>query len=369
MPLAFTADEYPIHQAALSMRYAGTTDRNFYDRYYFNAHDRTGDVFVVSGMGVYPALGVTDAFVTVRRGDKLTTVRCSDALGDDRLNPSVGPYRIEVIEPLQKLRVVCDTDEHGIGLDLTWEGSFPAVEEQPHVIRHGARTILDAQRFAQVGSWSGVLRVDGEEITVDPAVWLGTRDRSWGTRPIGEPDAGGRTASEPPGGFYWIYAPLRFEEFMVIVIVGENGEGYRTLNDATRVWPDGRVEQLGWPRIDISYKSGTRHPERAALHVTDADGKPFTIEVETLGFVPLHLGSGYAPDADWQHGRWMGPGWVSPISFDVTDPAVAPRIPFGTIDHVARATIDGAEGWGLFEHACIGPHKPTGFAEFTDVAP
>ena len=58
--------------------------------------------------------------------------------------------------------------------------------------------------------------------------------------------------------------PLRFDDFGSIVIVQENPDGFRTLNDAKRVWPDGRVEQLGWPRVDISYRSGTRHPEHAS---------------------------------------------------------------------------------------------------------
>ena len=40
----------------------------------------------------------------------------------------VGPYRIEVLEPLQRVRLVCDGAEHGIGFDLTWEGSFAAVD-------------------------------------------------------------------------------------------------------------------------------------------------------------------------------------------------------------------------------------------------
>ena len=29
----------------------GSSDRNFYDRSYFNAHDRTGDIFLISGIG------------------------------------------------------------------------------------------------------------------------------------------------------------------------------------------------------------------------------------------------------------------------------------------------------------------------------
>ena len=55
--------------------------------------------------------------------------------------------------------------------------------------------------------------------------------------------------------------------------------------------------------------------------------------------------------------------------YDLTDPAiVARRMPFGVIDHVGRATCDGAEGWGLFEHGTMGRHDPSGFATGT-VAP
>src|SRR5918992_2462641 len=93
-------DEYPIHQAPLSMAYVASSDRNFYDRSYFNAHDRTGDVFLITGLGVYPNLGVIDAYATVRRGDRQWAVRFSDALGDDRLDQRVGGYRVEVLEPL-----------------------------------------------------------------------------------------------------------------------------------------------------------------------------------------------------------------------------------------------------------------------------
>ena len=50
-------DEYPIHQVPLPVAWAGTSDRNFYDRWYFNAHDRTGDIFAGHRHGYYPNLG------------------------------------------------------------------------------------------------------------------------------------------------------------------------------------------------------------------------------------------------------------------------------------------------------------------------
>ena len=143
-------DEYPIHQSPHSLRHVPSSDRNFYDRCYFNAHDRTGDIFMVTGGGVYPNLGVIDAFVAVRRGGRQWTLRCSDAMDERPLDLAVGPYRVEVIEPLEVIRIVCDGDDHGLSLDLTWRASFPAIDEHPHLLRAGTRAILDAQRFGDV---------------------------------------------------------------------------------------------------------------------------------------------------------------------------------------------------------------------------
>ena len=99
-------DEYPLHQVPLSLAHVASTDRNAYDRSYFNAHNRTDELFLITGFGVYPNLGVTDAFALLRRGDQQSAVHFSDVLGDDRLDQRVGAYRIEVIEPLRRLRLI-----------------------------------------------------------------------------------------------------------------------------------------------------------------------------------------------------------------------------------------------------------------------
>ena len=362
-------DEYPIHQSPLSMSRVASSDRNFYDRYYFNAHDRSGEIFLVAGFGDYPNLGVRDGFATVRRGDRQWAVRCSDALEERSLELAVGAFRVEILQPLHRVRVVCDAASHGLAFDLTWEGSFPAILEQPHLMRTGSRPILDAQRFAQVGSWSGTLHVDGDDLAVSPDRWMGTRDRSWGIRPVGELEPPGRAEAEPGEGFWWLYVPLRFDDFALIVIIQESPDGFRTLNDATRVFADGRVEQLGWPRVEIDYRHGSRHPERARLHLTTPSGEPLLVVVETLGFVALHIGAGYGGDPEWTHGQWRGRGWTDSSTYDLTDPDLVARIPWGVTDHVARATCNGRQGGGLFEHASIGRHDPTGFADYGSVAP
>ena len=42
-------DDYPVHQIPEVMRHVGTSDRNFYDRYYFNAFPLTGDTMLICG--------------------------------------------------------------------------------------------------------------------------------------------------------------------------------------------------------------------------------------------------------------------------------------------------------------------------------
>lgn len=368
------ADEYPLHQAPLSLAYPASSDRNFYDRSYWNAQDRTGEIFLVTGLGVYPNLGVIDAFACVRRGNLQHSVRMSDALTDDRMRQEVGPYRIEVVEPLEVLRIVCDADDHGIGMDLTWRGSFPAIEESPHVMRAGGRIMLDAQRFAQVGTWEGSLRVAGEEFTVTPDRWVGSRDRSWGIRPVGESEPPGRTTAEPAAdyGFWWCYVPLRFDDFGLVFIAQESPTGYRLLNDAWRVWPaaSGRpADHLGFPDFDITYRSGTRIPERCTITAREPDGTPFVVEVESLGHVALAAGCGYGADPQWTHGVWKGRDWVEGAVYDLDDEANAMATSFGMLDHVAHARVNGQDGYGLFEHSSIGRHDPSGFADFTSVAP
>lgn len=177
-------------------------------------------------------------------------------------------------------------------------------------------------------------------------------------------------------GFYWTYLPLRFDDFAIVVIAQEDATGHRTLNNAVRVHADGTVEQLGWPRIDIRYRSGSRYPEGATVHLTKRDGTPATLEVEPLTAIILGLGSGYGQDPTWTHGSWKGREWSDAIDMDVNSPEAEFAAAFSVVDHASRVTwsssgdtFDGAVGYGLFEHQIIGAHAPTGFTDFGSVAP
>ena len=187
-------DDFPVHQAAEFIAHPATSDRNFYDRYYFNMHPCSGDWFAIFGYGQYPNLGVVDAFVDVRHGGSQHIVRASAPLGD-RGDLAVGPFRIEVLEPLRRLRVVVEPTEHSVAMDVTWEGHIPAVAEPRQYVRSKGRVVFDTQRLAQTGRWSGTLSVGGTEVEVTPAHCSGD------ARPLlgGAPRGRARTRRHPPG--------------------------------------------------------------------------------------------------------------------------------------------------------------------------
>ncbi|MFZ3468982.1 hypothetical protein ACODT3_32200 [Streptomyces sp. 4.24] len=368
-------DEYPIHQAPLSMKHLVTGDRNAYDRCIFHVFDHAGRAVLILGLGVYPNAGVIDAYATLRIGDELLAVRASDALSDDRMDLSVGPLRITVDEPLKRLTLTCaadPADPDGLSYDITWTAEFPAVWEPHHTQRRGDRLILEGRRFVQAGNVTGTIRAKGEEFVLDAAEWTGTRDRSWGVRPI-PGEEGGRAAEEHrPEGFHWLWIPVRFEDRFLMVIAQEDADGLRNLSEAVQVFPEGGGRpdvQLGWPHTDIRYRPGSRHPESAVVHLTDPAGrKPLELGVEILNSSPLAVGAGYPPASDWQHGTWQGRGWTDRRVYDLSDPAAHPMAAFGVTDHSARFTLDGRTGFGIFEHGSFGRHDPSGFTDYGSVA-
>lgn len=373
-------DEYPIHQAPVSMAYPATTDKDFYDRNIFQVIPHGNhDVQMICGFGVYPNLGVQDAFACIRVGTKQYSTRASDAFDDDRMKMHVGPIRIEIIEPLNKVRVICERQagdpangDDTVAFDLTWTAAVPMHDEEFHQMRTGNRMLIQAQRFVGIGYWEGEMSVAGQSWTVDHNDWTGTRDRSWGIRPSGEAVPPGRWAAEIPPKLYHFWIPMRFADFSTFLIVQEDPNGFRTLNEAVRLWGEASeqgTEQLGWPRFKVDYISGTRLPHGCAIDFQLRNGDPLRMDIEVLGSMALHLGCGYGADVDWSHGQWKGRDWVDSVMYDLEDPAIKPRIPFGVIDHIAKATIGDQVGYGIFEHGSVGRHDPSGFADLMSVAP
>ncbi|EUA33593.1 hypothetical protein I552_4372 [Mycobacterium xenopi 3993] len=365
-------DEFPVHQLPQPIAWPGSSDRNFYDRSYLNAHDRTGAIFLITGIGYYPNLGVKDAFVLIRRGDTQTAVHLSDAIDQDRLNQHVGGYRIEVIEPLRRLRVILEETE-GIAVDLTWQGLFDVVQEQPHVLRSGNRITLDAQRFAQLGSWSGRIGIDGEEIAVDPATWIGSRDRSWGIRPIGEPEPAGRRRPAVRGHVVAVYA----DGLRRLLRRADYPRGAQRFSFAQRLHPGlarrpRRAARLAsgehavpfrHPHPDRGDDRGhhrRRHPGALRRRIQTAGPDPRRRRLRRrLGLAARHVeGREIHRAADLRHDRFG----------DHRAIRVRGDRPCGSCG-VPRRRRRSGRGLGLYEHGVLGRHDPSGFKDWLTVAP
>jgi len=361
-------DDFPVHQTAETIRHVASSDRNFYDRYYFNCHANDGSAFLVFGLGQYPNLAVQDAFACVVTGVDHEVVRASRRLGD-RMDTSVGPMRVEVIRPLEELRIICEpTDDSPVAFDLVWEGAMPAFEEPRQYIRRHGRVLFDTMRLAQTGRWRGVLETAGGSFEVTPDAWWGTRDRSWGVRPVGEEEpAGVRTEGQMVG--MWNYAPMQFDDHSILYILNEHdGTGHRELEEAVRIWadPSREPEWLGRPEHDAVLRSGTRYIERSTLTFPDAPGGAISIDVEPLLDCWLMHGTGYGIDPDWRHGMWQGDLVVQ--SRRMHYERDADQL-FGLCDQVARFTQSGgssggAVGFGLHEFFFIGGFGRYGLEEW-----
>lgn len=368
-------DDFPVHQVAETIRHVGTSDRNFYDRYYFNLHASSDELFMVMGLGVYPNLGVMDAFSCVRRGDFQHVVRSSKVL-DDRMNTTVGPIRVEVIEPLRRLRFVCDPSASGgaatdgsdvqIAADLVWEGSIPAYEEPRQFVRKHGRVMFDTMRFAQTGTWSGTIEVAGETIPATPDRFGGTRDRSWGVRPHGEPEHPGIRQGEGQLTGMWNYDPMQFADHSILYMLNEEATGERVLEESVRIWSDPTrgIEWLGRPEYEHTLRAGTRMVTHSVLRFPDAPEGVLEIDVEPLLPAYIAIGTGYGIEDDWRHGMYQGDLVVQGREYKMAD--IEPFGHFTIVDQVASFTqsVDGTRtgviGHGLHEHAFIGPFPKYG---------
>jgi hypothetical protein len=361
-------DDYPIHQISEPIRFVGPSDRNFYDRYYFNLLGAEGvsgtddEMFAVIGLGQYPNLGVADAFISVRTGDDHRVVRSSKVMGADRMDTSIGPIRIEVLEGLRRVRVILEPNEWGLEMDAVYDGFSEAHLEARHFNRQFSRVTFDTSRFAQLGSWTGSLKVGDKDVTLNPDKWWGCRDRSWGVRPVGEPEPPGIRATDTSGGFFWIYAPVRFEDHAIVTIIQEEPNGRRVMQDAHRVFPVGsgrEAEWLGRPEHKLRFVPGTRTVTGLTLSYFGAHGEQ-TAEVDCEVTFPfaLMMGTGYGLEPDWRHGMYQGDLVVQGQRYD---PASADYKPFGLTENAARFTSDGQVGYGMLECAVLGPHEGYGF--------
>ncbi len=363
------ADDFLIHQTPEPVRYPLTSDRRFYDRYFFTGHACSADLFFMLGMGNYPNLGVIDAFASVAFGSTQYTTRASRELGNDRLNTAnVGPFGVEVLEGLRRLRFWCQRRAEGIECNLEWTGAVPAFEEPPLFTRTLGRVLEQGTRFIQTGTWSGTLRVGDRYFELNSKTAWGARDRSWGVRSIGlEREPRGilqAHASNEARTTLWIWSPMQFENYSIHFSLGEYPSGERAIETVRRVQSfarGGEVEVLGGAQHDLIFDPATRELQAgSSVSFLDSLGERRTVQLTPLRRAYLRAGTGYGGPDDWRHGKYMGEEWESTLSYDLDDEAVTARI--GPTHVLCRMAMDNGEiGFGTFETQIFGAYPRYGF--------
>jgi len=363
-------DDYPIHQTAVPVAYPATGDRNYYDRYFFNGYDRDGDFFFAVAMGIYPNRKVIDTSFSVVHAGEQRSVHASARAPLDRSVTACGPVRVEVAEPLRRLRVLVDAPEQGLTADLTFTARTPAVEEPRTTTASGVHVTMDSTRLTQWGAWNGTLSTGGTELTCTPEAVPGTRDRSWGIRGVGEPP-GGAPPTEAPQ-FFWLWAPLHFADHCTHYALVDDARGRHWYESACRVplLPDAdELTEIDHARscdFTIDWAPGTRRARTAELTATGWDGTAVTTRLTPLLAFQMR-GIGYF-NPEWAHGLWKGEQAVGGSYWKLAELDLS--APENThVQQLVRAETPYGTGIGVLEQLHIGPHAPSGFTGAFDPAP
>lgn len=354
-------DDFPLHQTPEPVAYAGT-DRNFYDRYFFNGYAPDGSGFFAAAMGIYPHLNVADAHFSAIREGVQHNLHASRELGMERLNMQVGPIRIEVIEPLKVLRLIVDGE--GLKADLTFTGRAFPIEEPRFIHRIGPRTFMDYTRMTQNGHYTGWIEIDGVREAVASGT-MGTRDRSWGVRPVGARDEQPHGAGVVPS-FFWQWTPLSFAGHSVFFHVNADAKG-NVWNSRAVIAPDGAgPDDLCDTEGEMTsvLAKGTRWPDHGQVVIEGPDG-PEAIALEPIGRFQMR-GLGYT-SPKWNHGLYHGPLAVEREDFGLAqcDPGSMENF---HVQIPCRVVSDRyGEGIGVFEQLIIGGYGPMGLSGYMDL--
>src|SRR4029450_3359575 len=100
--------------------------------------------------------------------------------------------------PMKRLRVTIDDNETGIAAELHWIARTANIEEG-YQGSGGRVGRMEAAGFNQLGCWEGEIRYAGRSLRIDPSRVYGTKDRSWGIRPVGDPAPPGAPPLAPGG--------------------------------------------------------------------------------------------------------------------------------------------------------------------------
>lgn len=356
-------DDFPLHQSAEPIAFAGT-DRNFYDRYFFNGYAPDGSIFFAAAMGFYPQLGIVDATFCVLIDGVQHNLRASRRSAGERLDLAVGPISIRIDEPLERLTLTIGANDGPLSGALQFTGRHFPIEEPRFTRRNGTRLFMDYTRMTQNGHWSGWLAVGGQRIEVTEG-WAGTRDRSWGIRPVGAAEP-----QPPPEGnfhqFFWLWTPCNFADRSLFFHSNDDGAGEAWNRRAVLVGSNGSERHFADPAFTAEWRCGTRRLEKLTANL---DGRT-RLTLTPSGPLFAMSGLGYTHPV-WGHGLDHGGLEVAHDRLSEAERAWGNPLAMHVQALVTAELVDGDRsdvGIGVLEQLFVGPHVPSGLTGLMDPA-
>ena len=367
-------DDYFVHQTPRPVAVSATTDRNAYDRFWFNGYTDDGTLYLGIGSARYPNLGIQDCGLTAIHDGVQYAFHASRRMPDDPSDMTVGPFRIQILEPMRRLRVVLEDNDTGIGAELEWTPRTASFAEDYQLLdRSLINSHMEATRFNQFGRWTGEIRLPHATLAVEPDRVWGTKDRSWGIRPLAGGDPRGAPAAPAQHSLFFLWAPLNFDDLGFHYQLFEDSEGrpvasvgalmptYDRLDDLPGI-EDPATRHMRSHEHRLQFDEGSRLAHTAELWFTAVDdGRRHEVRLERILTFRMK-GIGYH-HPEWGHGMWKGELAIDSERWDlaeVDDQAFENQ----HCQHVVRATLGARVGLGVLEQLVVGPYLPYGLEGF-----
>jgi hypothetical protein len=252
-------DEHFVHQIPELLPNVASHHPHWRESYFFELHqpDARGDV-VFFTMAHYPAREVMDSIQMGRIDGKSVLGMQSRPYAGDPHTTEVPGARVEIVRPLEEVRLWADPDVAAIGVDVTFRARTQPYGLRRGTMRAGEDVVWDQSHIFQSGVYTGTYTADGVTRTVDD--WVGQRDHSWGIRDHGRCPL-------------WMWLQIQLEDGFLGVWHWELANGSRIYTDGCWAPTDGSdpIPLVDFSH-DLEWTGSAGHPAAYGEHGEEVAG-------------------------------------------------------------------------------------------------